>query len=138
MNGDNENNKSFADYTNEEIAEIKACIKGVSFEKTLYLGAEAVKSFILINGGAAVAMLAFCGNHVEMIGFCSILALVIFAVGSALGGIALMFGHNAQGHYTFDRNESGDVEKQTYLLLFWSTIVCFFMGVMFSVCTLVC
>lgn len=106
--------------------------QNTSFEHTLILGAKAVSSFIYLNGGAAVAMLAFCGNYIGSITMTSIMAMLFFSIGAGLGGCAFLFAHDAQGYFSFDRNQQGFEAKRTYKTLFCCSMGFFFLGIVVS------
>ena len=106
--------------------------QNTSFEHTLTLGEKAVSSFIYLNGGAAVALLAFCGNYIGYITMFSVMALLFFSIGAGLGGWALMIAHDAQGYFSFDRNQQGFEAKRTYKTLFCCSMGFFFLGIVVS------
>lgn len=89
---------------------------------TTEAGQTALKSSILINGGAAVAMLAFVGNAVTKtdlrpgspllshIG----LALFVFMVGTGLAGTSTAFRYLSQWCYAEAVNKTGPSRERTW------------------------
>ena len=80
------------------------------FRSAMTAAHGALKSAILINGGAAVAVLAFVGSLVQhgatIRGFGSVLA--IFAFGAFLGALASGGAYLAQRFYSYDKQSTGD------------------------------
>jgi hypothetical protein len=66
------------------------------------LGVEALKTTILLNGGAAIAVLTFYGNiakdgtHLPINRFCLRLTLASFAFGTLLAGISFLMAYLSQ------------------------------------------
>ncbi|WP_157471632.1 hypothetical protein [Gilvimarinus agarilyticus] len=62
------------------------------FQSTIDVGLQVLKTSILINGGAAIALLTFMGNKHELVNLATLItALKCFATGvfiSALGGFS--------------------------------------------------
>ena len=91
-----------------------------SFEKTLTFSTEAGKAIIYINGGAAVAMLTFCGKYIGKINFWSILSLGSFGIGALLGAVALIIAYGAQRYFTDGENKTGS--KYNFWALFFGGV----------------
>ena len=83
------------------------------FKSVITAGQSALKSAILINGGAAVAILAFVGSIWEKsIALCTVIYLLVamglFTVGVLLGAVASGLTYLAQRAYAQEREKGGN------------------------------
>jgi len=83
------------------------------FKSVITAGQSALKSALLINGGAAVAMLAFVGSvWEESLALCTVIYLLVamglFVVGVLLGAIASGLTYLAQRAYAQEREKAGN------------------------------
>lgn len=118
--------------TQEEKNQLFANLYTESFGKTLLFSAEAGKSLVCINGGAAVAMLAFCGNYIAETTCWSMIAIICFAIGSLLGVLVLYSAYMAQGRFTDMKKEEGHRFNTCAFILAILAMILFVSGITFS------
>lgn len=123
-----------------EVWKINAPLKNAAdqemFKSVIEAGQTALKSAILINGGAAVALLAFLGNlltkeapkgiavPIPVMGH----AMLIFIMGVGLAGLASGFRYLCQWLYSSDWNRTGDAFNYSAIVLGLASFAAFFWG----------
>jgi hypothetical protein len=100
------NRRELAQYNAEVMSTLEV------FKSVISAGQNALKSVILINGGAAVALLAFIGSiwneSIDDIAIKKLLiSMAIFVVGVLLGGIAAGLTYLVQLSYNHQKNKLG-------------------------------
>lgn len=106
--------------------------------KTIFVyGQSTLKSMILINGGAAVAMLAFLSrylssgtNEVDMLYFT--IALLVFGSGVFLGALTAGLSYVTQYCYYHYTNKSGIIFHVISIITGISSLVGFCIGLYYS------
>lgn len=139
-----------------EVAKIRSAESLAMFNSVIEAGLNALKSAIIINGGAAIALLAFIGGilqkdeHTKVIEISSIgYALLVFVFGAGLSGMATGVRYLAQFLYSgaliksyqgFDKNlerYAGHFFNSLTILMGIASYVSFFWGGWIAYCALV-
>jgi hypothetical protein len=117
------NNHDFEQWKLENQANLT--IWAEQFKAAVSAGENALKSVILINGGAAVALLAFVGsiwdksaNDIDINKL--LISMVIFVAGTLFGGLAMSW------HY-LEHNASKEPERKK-----WGMLCDWFVGIAYS------
>ena len=81
------------------------------FKAVILSGQSALKSAILINGGAAVALLAFIGSRFEFLEdktqkILILVSMIMLIIGVLVAAIASGLTYLAQRHYYYDENNT--------------------------------
>lgn len=103
------------------------------FEATMSTAVAALKSCLLINGGASVAMLGFLAalfkdNKELVIPFEFGDALFRFTLGVLFAAIATASTYFAQYNYQEKNNKYGNVYRMVSIALVAISLICFFLG----------
>jgi hypothetical protein len=106
------------------------------FNSVIEAGQTAIKSAIIINGGAAAAMLAFLGNFLSadvedanMFPISGIgLALLVFLLGVGCAGLASGFRYLVQATYAWGWRKSGHALNWVTIALGLASFASFFLG----------
>jgi len=99
---------------------------------TMEYGGAAIKSSLLINGGAAVALLAFIGKiwgpeskaPIQDLS-CS---LIIFVIGVAFSAMAMSAAYFSQAYYTKNNDKAGNTWRNVAAVLISFSYIIFFSG----------
>ena len=113
------------------------------YSKVVDLAQGALKSTMLINGGGAVALLAFIGtlwdNGIGRTAFLSLTcAISSFALGVLTGAIAAVCFFYSEFMDSGGPNSFGDILTKcgNYSIIF--SLIFFFCGILISILTLIC
>lgn len=109
------------------------------FNSVISMAELALKSSILINGGAAISLLTFVGNDSGASKELIVLGLFVFALGVLLGGIATLLAYLTQNNYLNQINEKktpNDDERHKHIAIITcgASYACFFSGIVLSGC----
>lgn len=107
-----------------------------SFKATVQLAISLLKTIMLLNGAAAVAILSFIGNYKSKLNIEYITnALLIYVVGVLLSAIAYGLSYLAQYHYTYSPVSVGDTYRRIVIIVvigsmlyFMSGSICFYLA----------
>jgi len=99
---------------------------------TMEYGGAAIKSSLLINGGAAIALLAFIGKiwgpeskaDIQDLS-CS---LIFFVMGVAFSAMAMAAAYFTQGYYTVNNDKAGNTWKKVAIVLVSFSYILFVSG----------
>lgn len=91
--------------TKLKIAELQQVHAFEHFRSVISMAELALKSAILINGGACIALLTFIGNSSGLANQIIVFGLFAFASGVFLGALATFFGYLAQNEFMRQINE---------------------------------
>lgn len=137
QNIENDNQDWLADvqnwnWTDKDKIYYYTSMRAASFNKTLMFQAEGNKALMYINGGAAVATLAFCGNYIGQIDWWAIAAILCFSIGAFVSIIIFYSAYNAQKNYTNLENINGDrcISYSTFFIGFAAAL--FVLGIFAS------
>ncbi|HGL5978090.1 TPA: hypothetical protein ACKFKV_003869 [Klebsiella oxytoca] len=103
--------------TQLELFKIENNFQMESFKAAISIGANACRTFLIMNGGAAIALLAFLGNiwnkssSTEAASAIAT-ALVLFCMGVVLAGVCAGFSYISQS--LFVSSELGNKKSQLY------------------------
>ncbi|MFD3283846.1 hypothetical protein ACE41O_12040 [Alteromonas macleodii] len=92
----------------DKIAELKLQRAVEHFKSVIQMAELALKSSIMINGGAAVALLTFVGNSKAEDKTFLVYSLFAFSLGVLFGAISALLAYLAQNHFMeqINNNES--------------------------------
>ena len=94
------------------------------FRSVMQVSVLALRSAMVINGGAAVALLTFLGNMKDANGMsCFIAALQYFVVGVGLAAFATGTSYLAQYRYLYEVKNEGSASRGRYITYFTIAIV---------------
>ena len=104
-----------------------------TFRAVISSAHTALKAVVLINGGAAVALLAFAGSTFgqaenSLVVRYLLVSLGFFVVGVLLGGTASGFTYLAQYSYAWDQEKVGDHWRKIIIVLVIGAYVVFIVG----------
>lgn len=118
--------------SNESTLNYFTTMCAVSFDRTLMFSAEGTKALMYINGGAAVALLAFCGSYIGEIDWMSLLSLVCFSIGALVCILIFYTQYFAQANFTEFENRKGNKLEKIAIVLASIAMGCFILGIIFS------
>jgi archaellum biogenesis protein FlaJ (TadC family) len=93
---------------------------------------ELVRALLIINGGGAVALLAFLQaiwSSDKAVAKSVVIALVVFAIGAALAAAFHLFRHQASWYQQSDEHAQWEKFRRFYLLSASLSLVAFVVGV---------
>lgn len=108
------------------------------FKALISNGQAANKMLATINGGAALALLAFIGkvwdlNFPEsMLGYNITISLLFMCIGLGLSALTQGFGYIAQHYFTYDNDNLGRLFQISAMLTGFLSLFLFFVGVVFA------
>ena len=100
-----------------------------SFKATIQLAISLLKTIMLLNGAAAVAILSFIGNYKNKLNIDFITnSLLIYVVGVLLSAIAYGLSYLAQYHYTYSPASVGDTYRRKVIIVVIGSMLYFMAG----------
>ncbi len=111
-----------------------------TFKATINAGQNAIKSMVIINGGAAVALLAFVGNIWSNKGNLSGIkglswGLLFFVIGVLLAGIVSALTYLAQRAYSENNSKNGNYINNICIACSSFSFICFLIGTVIAFLT---
>ena len=107
------------------------------FKSVISMAELSLKSSILINGAAAIALLTFVGNGKGAIKEYIVFGIFVFGLGALLGGLATLFAYLTQNNYMNQINNKQEINnegghKALAIFTCLASYVCFFVGTILS------
>lgn len=99
------------------------------FKSVISMAELSLKSSIVINGGAAVAILTFVGNSKIVDKSQLVFGLLSFSLGVFLASVATLFGYLAQNNYLESQEKKGDKYRDCAILICGVSYLFFFIGI---------
>jgi hypothetical protein len=117
-----------------KITELKMLRATEHFKSVISMAELALKSSILVNGGAAVALLTFIGKVTTGDKSLLVYALLSFSIGVLMGAIATFLAYLAQYHFMEQINSEVDPKdneshKNIAIKVCGFSFFCFFVGI---------
>ncbi|QHP55028.1 hypothetical protein EH203_14975 [Pectobacterium carotovorum subsp. carotovorum] len=115
--------------TELEFLKIRNAFQIESFKSVISIGANACRTFLIMNGGAAIALLAFLGNIWNKDSSANAaqaiaMSLVQFCVGVIFAGLCAGFTYFSQSCFT--SSELGEQKKFLFTGYIFNTLACLF------------
>lgn len=100
-------------------------------------GQSALKTMILINGGAAIAVMAFLARYISVDNQVAdmklfLISLLVFGMGVLLGSLTIAFTYLTQLSFAQDKDKLGTAFHGVSIVLGISSLLIFAVGVYFS------
>lgn len=102
---------------------------------------ELVKALLVINGGGAVALLAFLQaiwTQHHTLAKPTAIGIALLALGALLAASFHIFRHQASISYQFGTTEQGQRYDCLYLVAAWLSLAAFFIGIVVVVAGVLC
>jgi len=100
-----------------------------SFKATIQLAVSLLKTIMLLNGAAAVAILSFIGNYKNELNVQFIkLSLLVYVLGVLLSACAYGLAYLSQYHYTYSPDKVGDSYRRKTMIVVLGSMLYFIVG----------